>query len=269
MKSIKKIALALIVVVLTFSSCTKEDCIKGNGEIITESFKLEEFSKVYSYIDAKINISQGDTQSVSVKGDSNIIKLLKRQIIDNSWVINRGNDECVKDYKLEITIIVKDLGAVGSAGSGTIEVNDFINQESLEIESLGSANIALKSFKDTKTVIATTIGSGNIIFKGANFSSVANITSKIGGSGDIIFDDSVDFSSLKTAEIKINGSGNYKGFFAKSEGYVVKSNGSGNCEIHVINDLDVAINGSGDVSYKGNPEVTKAINGSGELIRVN
>lgn len=267
--SIKKTVLALIILVTTFSSCTNEErCISGNGNIVTESFELDNFSKVYSYINAKVIISQGETQSISVTGDSNIINLLKKQVINNRWeIINKNNDvECINNYSLEINIVVKDLNAVGSAGSGTILVNDFFNQESIDIETVGSSNIELSSFKDTKKITATTIGTGNITFNGTNFSSVTSITSKIDGSGDVSFGNSVDFSSLKNAKITINGSGDYKAFSVKSDNYVVSSNGSGSCEVYAINNLNVAINGSGSVYYKGKPNLNKAINGSGSLI---
>ncbi len=55
----------------------------------------------------------------------------------------------------------------------------------------------------------------------------------------------------------------------KSPTYEVIISGSGNANVHALNQLTGAITGSGNINYLGSPEVNVSITGSGKVNNVN
>jgi hypothetical protein len=86
------------------------------------------------------------------------------------------------------------------------------------------------------------------------------------GSGNVTVSDPI---SADRMEISLIGSGGFFGFPLTASRCQVDISGSGNCEITVNDDLDVAVDGSGSVYYKGSPIIHEDINGSGRVVDTN
>lgn len=70
-------------------------------------------------------------------------------------------------------------------------------------------------------------------------------------------------------EVRLMGSGSFRGFLLSSQTCQADIVGSGNCEISVANHLDAVLEGSGSVFYKGNPRIQEDIQGSGRVVDAN
>jgi hypothetical protein len=86
------------------------------------------------------------------------------------------------------------------------------------------------------------------------------------GSGNVTVSDPI---SVDRMEISLIGSGGFFGFPLTASRCQVDISGSGNCEITVNDDLDVAVDGSGSVYYKGSPIINEDITGSGRVVDTN
>ena len=86
------------------------------------------------------------------------------------------------------------------------------------------------------------------------------------GTGNIHITQFIDQSDL---EINLYGSGSFMGFPLKVADCRIRIEGSGECEVNVTENLDVAIKGSGSIYYKGHPRIRTDIKGSGTLISSN
>lgn len=86
------------------------------------------------------------------------------------------------------------------------------------------------------------------------------------GSGNVSVKDSMSAGYFK---ISILGSGNFSGFPLTATSCDVDISGSGECEITVLDRLDVIIDGSGSVYYKGSPLIHEDITGSGRVVNDN
>ncbi len=244
MKSTKLIITIVLSISIIITSCTiNEDCITGNGTIITEIISVPQFSGIIAYGGDNVTISQGDVQEVQVTGYPNIINRLKRNVNGNIWKIVL-EDGCYRNSDLNINIIIPNFEQIELLGSGNIIVNDFTNQQDLNLEILGSGDIVLNANQGSENVFINIEGSGNVI----------------GHS---------DFIGLNNLEIDIIGSGSYNGFPIKTDNCLINIEGSGNCNVYVNNNLDVNIHGSGNVNYKGIPTITQNITGSGTMNNAN
>lgn len=67
-------------------------------------------------------------------------------------------------------------------------------------------------------------------------------------------------------DIYITGAGNVDAFDMQVKDCSIRISGTGNCEVHVIEHLDVSISGVGNIWYRGNPTVDTDISGVGNII---
>ena len=93
------ISLSLLVLV---SSCgISEDCFKGNGNQITQTFPLENFTKIKVYDGVGLVIKEGPIYEVKIKTSDNIIDDLDVKLVGDMLVV-KDNSTCniARDYGL-------------------------------------------------------------------------------------------------------------------------------------------------------------------------
>ncbi len=236
-------SLAILFLSLTFLACDDDDCINGEGVIETRTIELASFDKVSLFGIDHLTIKQGDVQEVKVTGYPNIIDELNTSTANKEWEI-RLNDGCYNNAEMDIEITIPNLKASNLIGSGSISVEQFINQENQLFVISGSGDIEIAGNSGTKEVIFSITGSGDIT--GRN-----------------------DFTDLESVKLNISGSGNFDGFSIKSPIYEVIISGSGNANVYALNQLNGAISGSGNINYMGSPEINVSISGSGKVNNVN
>ncbi len=236
--------LILLLTLLTITSCHIDDdngffnCIRGEGNVVTQEITVPDFTGVKLEIAADVYITQGDDYSVIVTGQQNIIDELERDVQNGRWEIEF--DGCVKNYS-ELTIFIEMplVDYLSISGSGTIygENTLYVDEIDLKIS-----------------------GSGDIIFD----LNAYKIDAKVSGSGKMKLS-----GEAEIANYKISGSGDYHNFQLETLVTEVNISGSGNAEVFVEDYLEVDITGSGDVYYKGYPTLDVRITGSGNVIDAN
>ena len=244
MKNLKLIAVNLFVFVLFLTSCGKDKiCLNGSGPIITKTLSIPAFKGIDFAIAGNVIITQGTSQSVTAIGHANIINKIDNDVSGDIWDVNFGRD-CFDNYDLTINITVPDIDEIAISGAGNITVGSFENQDNLSLKISGSGEITFDSFSGCEDLSVNISGNGTVSGKS-------------------------EFPDLKTMDIKISGSGDYRGFPVSMDNCDINFSGSGTCEVYVRKKMDVNISGSGTVYYKGNPTITTNITGSGSLVNAN
>ena len=154
--------------------------ISGTGGMVTQTLDIDNFDKLGVALNAKVILTQGNTQSVTITGQQNIIDIIEKDVNGRSWDIGFPNKYKVKNYdRLTIKITMPSFRALGIAGSGEIETNGNFNR-------LGNVNMSIA-------------GSGDISVSG----SAEDIQLEISGSG------SIDVAGLTStdSQVGISGSG--------------------------------------------------------------
>ena len=235
--------LIVLFVSLSFLSCDDDNCIKGEGVIETRTIELASFDKVSLLGIDHLTIRQGDIQEVKVTGYPNIIDQLNKNISNKEWEI-RLKDGCYNNADMDIEITIPDLNAANITGSGSIQVEEFKNQENQLFAVSGSGDIEIAGNSGTKEILFSITGSGNIT-------------------------GTKNFTDLESVKLNISGSGDFDAFPIESLTYEVIISGSGNANLHALNQLNGVISGSGNINYLGTPEVNVSITGSGKVNNVN
>lgn len=260
MKTMKNIFYipALLVTGLMFSSC--EDlwnrCVDGDGDRTTDTRVVEAFSRIQVNGDFEVQIDTGNTSSVRIESDENLMDLIVTHVSGNKLIIETRNGTCIRpSHPIEITVTTSSPDEITLNGSGYVYCYGLETDE-LSMKLAGSGQI--ECYDIVASVVNVELEGSGLI----NSSFVAeNLTTQLEGSGEIrLSGESVN------ADHKIIGSGNIRAKEVISDVCVVYISGSGTVDSHVNNALDVTIIGSGNVYYTGNPTIKSYISGSGKVI---
>lgn len=100
--NMRKFVLHIIILsclILVTSCGISEDCFKGNGSQITQTFPLESFSKIKVYDGVGLVVKEGSNYEVQVKTSDNIIDDLDLRL-DGDMLVVKDNSTCniSRDY---------------------------------------------------------------------------------------------------------------------------------------------------------------------------
>lgn len=223
---------------LVLQSCVLDnvfDCEHGRGDIIEESFDLDDVNSISLRMDATIFLTQGDDPGVIISAQANIIDEIDFRVRNRELIID--NHRCLRNYDpIEIYITTSDIRELNVSGSGSILSENQLVVNDLQLNISGSGKMDLNILAD-------------------------DVSGRISGSGDMDLQGTMD-----DLNFTISGSGNLNAFDLEAQTANLTISGSGNAEVTVLEHLEVRISGSGDVYYRGNPTIDSRISGSGKIV---
>lgn len=132
----------LIVGLLVSSGCGffRNDTIRGSGVQATEVRELDRFDKLDISGIGKIRIRIGETPSVKVTADDNLLGLLKSDVVGDAQLrlYSTGSYSCNTPITWEITI--PRLVAVQASGAAEVSIEEF-NDSVLDLNVSGAAQL--------------------------------------------------------------------------------------------------------------------------------
>lgn len=219
---------------LLFSACNS---IEGVGPLVITSRQLNVIKSVDLEMSANVYLIKGDTQSVVISAQQNILDVIKTEVSGEKLIINSSESISVAQ-PIEIWVTVKNIEDIELSGSGNIASTTEFTGDKITADLSGSGKISL--------VIAAEKFLGDI-----------------SGSGDIYVK-----GKVSKADFDLSGSGNIYANDCQIDKCKIDVNGSGDAKINVLSELNASIDGSGSIQYSGNPQKVKSdVNGSGHISR--
>ncbi len=211
--------------------------IKGNGKPGHLEKTLTVSDKILLSGEYDLEIVQGNTKSIQVIADENILPYIILDEKENRLAIRTKDGFDISPSNTVHLILTTDkLSELNVNGSADVTSPSILTgADYLKLEIVGSGNITLQV--NTPSVNAHIAGTGDMKLSG----------------------------ETKELKIMIDGQGNFKAKELKAESVSVIINGTGEASVFASTKLDIHISGSGDVSYLGNPQVTQHIAGSGKI----
>lgn len=212
------------------------DSISASGNVVSQEREVSGFDQVELRSFGNLTIEQGETESLTIEADENVIDHLTAEVQDGKLILSTENEiNFVNTGDVRYTLTVKDLKQVNLTGFGNIDI-DGLQTDQMTVNLSGSGNLNLHDLQ-AQSFELTISGFGSADVSG----------------------------SAPEQMISISGSGNYTGKDLQSADTKVVVSGFGSATVSASNTLDVRITGSGNVDYYGKPEVTQTITGFGKL----
>ncbi len=174
--------------------------VAGSGNMVTDIRDVPQFDRVLVEGSTDVTVSIGDTQSVEVDVDDNLVDIITTEVSDGRLVVSSSQGYS-SSGGVVVRITVPELNGVGITGSGDLTASG-LRAKDFEASVAGSGDITVTG--ETATVTARVAGSGTI---DASKLHSTEAVAKIAGSGDIY----VCASSKVTAKIAGSGDIAYSG----------------------------------------------------------
>ena len=216
-KKIRIFVLCLLpILALACSLANGSRSVEGSGIGASESRSLKTFTSIEIKSSADVTVTFGETQSVTVETDDNILSLVETNVQGGKLVIGQpiGTDLNPR-LGVRITIVMKSLDEAIISGSGTVNISG-LDSDLVRFSIPGSGDIVTQG--KANTVNASIAGSGTIV---CGDLQAKTAEARIGGSGDI----TVFATESLTANISGSGTVVYRGNPAQVDRSVT---GSGN-----------------------------------------
>jgi hypothetical protein len=210
--------------------------VQGSGNVITEERHVSGFDSVDMSGFGEVFITQGDTESLTIETDDNLMQYIESVVRGNTLYLE-FEDNTIPDPSGKITfrLNVIDLEALDLSGAGSFII-DSLETSNLEITFGGAGKVDLDSLLADR------------------------VSTRVSGAGDISLTGEVG-----AQDIHIAGVGKYVAPDLKSNQATVQIEGAGSVVIWVVDELDLTVQGAGNVDYYGNPTVTQNIEGGGKI----
>ncbi|RLD44441.1 MAG: hypothetical protein DRI89_03145 [Bacteroidetes bacterium] len=274
MKTIINQMITVIITALIFSVTITNAQVRGNGNVVSEDRNVSSFTSIEVNNSADIYITEGNSNTIIVKTDENILPIITTKVSDG--VLKVSNSKSFRSAEvLEVYVSMKNIDKLSSSGSGDIYCEgvsgtdvyvrlngsgDFkadFSVKNLELKLNGSGDAEVRGVRGALQIYIS--GSGDVEAEDLQLESC---TMKMMGSGDIKLR-----GSTAKLTVRQSGSGDVNAYNLKAVEVTVSNSGSGDMVVHAIENLDVSLNGSGDVTYTGSPRVNIESHGSGEVYK--
>ncbi len=152
--------------------------VKGNGNINKQSRDLAHFTGVAFSLPGNVELRLGNTESITIETDDNLLPLIETVIEDGTLRIRTVKKNTNIDTRhLKIVVQAKDIERLSLGGSGSIE-SDALKGKKVQIDLGGSGSINVKGV-DAESLSVTLGGSGNLK---AGSGTTKKLSLSIGGS---------------------------------------------------------------------------------------
>ncbi len=206
--------------------------------------EVRSFRGIRMNISGDLYLTQGNNQKVVLEGPSEVLDRIETEVNGGVLIIRQEDNwkwwkNWRGDRKIKVYVTAPHIEELAVSGSGSIESENRIRGDEMELSVSGSGNMHLDL-------------------------DIQELDSRVSGSG------SMDLrGSTRDMEVAISGSGNVDAEDMSSENCEVRISGSGNCRVQVSQSLSSRVSGSGSVFYRGNPEkVNSSTSGSGRIRKV-
>ncbi|MGB3777843.1 MAG: head GIN domain-containing protein [Tunicatimonas sp.] len=223
----------LILFAVSFVTTACAQNISGNGNVVEENRPVESFSSIDVGGVLNVYLTQGDTESVTVEADENLLDLIITENRGNTLVVKlkKGIDiKKAKDKNVYITLRSIDELEVG--GVVNVKSTNALTADAFDLDIGGVGNTDLELRCDRLNAKADMVG--NLTLSG----------------------------EVREANIRNGGVGSLKAFDLKVDRLTIKNSGVGSAEVQAQEEISINSSGVGSVRYKGDP-VVKELSTSG------
>lgn len=241
MKRISVIVLLIVSLVLagcgSISFGDLGNRVVGSGNVIKDTRPVSGFTSIALTCAGDVQLTQGDTDSLVIEAEDNIVPLLVSEVQGTQLVLKtKFNTSYTTTRGVHFIITVKDLSEIRSSASGNVDAGE-IHTGAFNLVLNGSGDVTLAGLQASSLTVELT-GSGSADFRGG---SADQVTANLHGSGDFT---AANLAS-QTAQVTVTG--------------------SGSATVWAKTTLSATLNGSGDLKYYGSPAVNQNVTGSGRV----
>jgi len=229
--------------------------VPGDGHPRTEARATAPFSALDADTSIDVIVSRGDTPSLVVTTDENLVDQVVTEVVGDTLHITQREDLDPRVPSV-IRVAVPSLDSVTNGGSGSMRLSGF-SASTFDIRNDGSGDL-VASVQATQELALASTGSGDVTIEG----EAADLQIDLEGSG------SLDATNVIAhgANVELSGSGSLS--LAVSGDSRLETTGSGSIDARLDDgNAWLSTTGSGSIRWTGNAVLAGVNNaGSGSVV---
>lgn len=236
LKQVTGLTIILTLIFMLHTSCTfAYKGIRGDGNVVKQERTVSSFSGIEVGGAFKVFLSQGDSETLFVEADENLLDVISTEVRGSKLKITTTED--IKDSKaLNIYITFKMIDNLDISGACQLKGENKFKLEDLSLDCSGASDVSLKM--SANDIELDCSGASQVELYGTGESFMLDLS---GASGM----DASDFE-VKTCEADVSGASHGK--------------------IHVSSELSAEVSGAGSLKYSGDPIIKNHdVSGAGSL----
>lgn len=174
--------------------------VKGSGVVKSELREVADFKSISSDIVGEVLVKMGESQSVEVTFDDNLLPMVSTEAVDGELRISTTGSFSTS-VGLKINITTPSLDSVRSSGVGAVKI-EGLNAETFSIALSGVGGISAKG--EVKSLDVTVSGVGSADLDGLVAEEVSVTVSGVGGA-KVHASKSVNASTTGVGSIRVSG----------------------------------------------------------------
>jgi hypothetical protein len=216
--------------------------VVGSGRMTTETRPVSNFDSVTLAGFGDLNIIQGDSESLTIQAEDNLMPYITTNVTNGTLVIGYdtryGSDWIRPTQPIKFNLALKDLSTLELSGAGSIQLAS-LKTDQLAVRVSGAGNINIDRL-EARVLTTTLSGAGNLNVAG----------------------------QAVNQDHRLTGLGSLQARNLKSQSARIAVSGAGSATMAADDTLDVTLSGVGSVEYYGSPKVTQRISGLGSVRNV-
>jgi hypothetical protein len=250
----------------TFTACNTTflqgdfKSVRGSGNPVEEIRDLNGISGVSLATSGNLSIEVGNTESLRITADDNLLEFIKTGVKDGELEIGTTNNVLLEPTSpVRYHLTVKDLKNIAIYSSGDVQAPN-LRAEDFSVTVASSGDLSMDGL-EAETFHVQILSSGDV--KLGNLKA-GSLDVNISSSGDL----EIAAGEVGTQDIVLNSSGDYIAPNLASKEATASLNSSGSATISVSENLAANLNSSGDLRYRGAPAVNINRNSSGDVSKM-
>ncbi|MCP4975078.1 MAG: DUF2807 domain-containing protein [Maribacter sp.] len=186
---------------INYPDNSSNNCLQGQGTIVSENRVLDDFHSIASTIFADILITQGTKEDVIIEAQPNILSEIKTEVVNGELRLQLNR--CVNIAQaMKVHITIPEIKSLTMTGVGDIVAQNEFDANELKIVLTGVGDFNLMG--STKTLDITLTGVGDIKAFGLNTDTCdVNITGV--GDAELFVNDELNVTITGTGTIFYKG----------------------------------------------------------------
>jgi hypothetical protein len=251
----------------------------GSGDIITESRQVSDFERVEVCCGMELYLTQGDTESLEIEADENLMDEIVTTVIDGRLDVKYKRTNNVNYHPTQpvhVYVTAVEVQGISLSGGGYFET-DSISSEVFDLDLSGGSDARIAELVSGDIDVNISGGGeikadvmeGDQVSMGLSGGSDADIITltaeklslDASGGGTIKIS-----GSVSEQDISLSGGSQFKAGDLASEHTTFSASGGSDSTVWVTETLSVQLTGDSDLTYYGQPQIfDPSFSGGSEL----
>ncbi len=223
----------MLIVVAGFLSCNMQS---GSGNIVSQDRNLANFTGIRVGGDFEVKLRQGETYSVRVEADDNLINDIKTTVKNNDLVISYKSNVNLRNAHMTIWVTSPVLNNIRTSASAELTTEGTIrSNERIKLNASSGSNI--KADLDAPAIEAGLSSGAEMDLKGRT----------------------------RDLQLEASSGASADAFSLKSENTIARVSSGASMDVYASVSLEARASSGGTISYKGAAKVIRKENSGGNV----